>query len=101
MLNLLLFFLIFNGPSALAINYFRCDTSQDCAKAYGGCGRYFSVHRRYKELYEAKAHKGDRTSFCLPPKDIDNEYKYQGVPSCRKNRCLLTLSKQKSSEKQL
>lgn len=82
-----------------AINYYRCDQASDCTKAYGGCGRYFSVHKRYKELYEAKAHKGDRVSFCKAPTENDNLYKYQGRSVCRKQRCLLSLPKkeQKSS----
>lgn len=82
---------------ASAINYFRCDTTNDCTKAYGGCGRYFSVHKRYKELYEAKAHKGDRVAYCLKPRPIDDKYKMDGKPFCKKNRCLLTLKNNKKS----
>lgn len=76
-----------------AINYFRCDRTEDCGKVYGGCGRYYSVHRRYVELYEAKARKGDTVSFCKPPTELDQKYKLEGRPVCVKNKCRLTLKK--------
>ncbi len=90
---------LFLALPAQAINYFRCDQTQDCIKAYGGCGRYLSVHRRYKELYEAKAHKGDQVAFCLKPEEIDKKYKMQGQPLCQKNRCLLVLKSDEKSTK--
>ncbi len=86
---------------AQGINYFRCDRSEDCVKAYGGCGRYFSVHRRYKELYEAKAHKGDRVASCLASTPLDKRYKFEGTPSCRQQKCLLVLPTIKKEKKPL
>ena len=94
---LILFLAITVSCPSLAINYFRCDTTKDCVKAYGGCGRYFSVHKRYKELYEAKAHKGDRVASCLKPTEMDQKYKFEGHPFCKKNRCLLVLKDNKKS----
>ncbi len=87
--------LTFLPSTAFGINYFWCEKDENCVKAYGGCGRYFSVHRRYKELYEAKAHKGDKTSNCIAPQAIDKKMQREGVPKCRKKRCLLTLPKNK------
>lgn len=83
--------IIFSTSTGLAINYFRCDQSKDCTKAYGGCGRHFAVHRRYKELYEAKAHKSDKTVFCLKPTEIDVKVATEGQPICRNNHCFLSI----------
>ncbi len=98
MKSILVFLVFFMSSNSLAINYFRCDKTNDCAKAYGGCGRYFSVHKRYKELYEAKAHKGDRVANCLAPTKMDKKYKFEGAPVCNKNRCRLELPKKKKEE---
>lgn len=92
MLKLSLVFL-FSISSSQAINYFRCDKKIDCAKVYGGCGRYRSVHRRYKELYESKAHLGDKTANCLAPTDKDKKYKHFAQPTCVKKNCVLVLPK--------
>ena len=91
-----LFFFLLMGlfcQQSLAINYFRCEKTSDCVKAYGGCGRYLCVHKRYKELYEAKAHKSDKTSFCLPPGKEDRKRKHEGVVKCLNKRCRLLLPK--------
>lgn len=93
-----IFFTLLISFSAHGINYYRCDKTEDCAKAYGGCGRYFSVHRRYKELYEAKAHKGDKTVNCLAPTEMDKKYKFDGQPLCKKNKCLLVLPKKEEAK---
>lgn len=95
------FIIIFSASTASAINYFRCDATSDCVKAYGGCGRYFSVHQRYKELYEAKAHKGDKVSFCLKPTEVDDKVKMQGKPLCHKNRCLLSLKNNEENKTEI
>lgn len=88
---LLIFVFTLSFNSAEAINYYRCETTEDCAKAYGGCGRYLAVHKRYKELYEAKAHKADRVANCLAPTAKDRLRKHQGHLSCLKNSCRLLL----------
>ena len=90
--------LLMCSPS-FGINYFRCEKTQDCAKAYGGCGRYLSVHKRYKELYEAKAHKADRVANCLPPSKKDKDRKYDGEVSCLKQSCRLLIPDGKKSTK--
>lgn len=96
MLKILFFtFLITIAQNALAINYFRCEKTEDCAKTYGGCGRYLSVHKRYNELYEAKARKSDTTSFCMPPSDKDKERNEKGVVECLKQECRLILKANK------
>lgn len=81
------------GSSSYGINYFRCERDADCVKAYGGCGRYLSVHKRYKELYEAKAHKADKVANCLPPSARDKKRKFEGEISCLKQSCRLLLPK--------
>ncbi len=86
------------GTPAWGINYFRCDTTKNCAKVYGGCGRYDSVHRRYKELYEAKAREGDKVSNCLAPTERDKRIKHQGIPVCKNQRCGLKLPPKESTE---
>ncbi|MCB0378257.1 MAG: hypothetical protein KDD33_07170 [Bdellovibrionales bacterium] len=86
-------FSFLTGSQAWAINYFRCDKDSDCAKTYGGCGRYEAVHKRYKELYEAKARKSDTIAFCHKPKEKDYELAEKGVALCKKNRCHLILPK--------
>ena len=96
---ILIYVVTFFASPVFGINYFWCEKADDCVKAYGGCGRYFSVHRRYKELYEAKAHKGDRVSNCLAPTEIDKKYKFDGAPSCKKRKCLLVLPKNEAPEK--
>lgn len=80
-----------------AINYFRCQETKQCVKAYGGCGRYLSVHQRYKELYEAKAHKSDRVANCLPPSDRDKLIKFEGQPQCLKDQCRLLIPEPEES----
>lgn len=87
----LIFFL--EVQPVFAINYFRCEETADCVKAYGGCGRYLSVHRRYKELYEAKAHGADRVANCLPPTEKDKLRKFHGELLCQKQSCRLLLPK--------
>lgn len=79
------------APSLHAINYYWCEKDSDCVKAYGGCGRYLSVHRRYKELYEAKAHKSDKVASCLPPTEKDKIRKHEGVVTCYKGGCRLLM----------
>ena len=74
-----------------ALNYFRCEKKTDCAKVYAGCGRYDSVHIRYKELYGAKARKGDTVSFCAKPSIKDIELKENGQPACFKKNCRLMI----------
>ena len=69
--------------TTFAVNFFRCEKTEECVMAYTGCGRYLSVHRRYKELYEAKARKGDTTSFCIAPAEKDKELRLKGVAECR------------------
>ncbi len=91
-------FTFFIALNTYGINYFWCESDQNCVKAYGGCGRYFSVHQRYKELYEAKAHKADRVASCLAPQAIDKKLKHYGIPQCRKKRCLLTLPEDKKEK---
>ena len=99
-MKLLLVIIIFlTSFQAFSINYFRCEKTEDCAKAYGGCGRYLSVHKRYKELYEAKAHKADKVANCLPPSAKDKKRKFEGEISCLKQSCRLLLpTKAKSVE---
>ena len=87
-------FISFFCYSAMAINYFRCEKTSDCVKAYGGCGAYLAVHKRYKELYEAKAHKSDKVANCLPPTAKDKLRKHQGLVICRKKSCRLLLPDQ-------
>ena len=101
MLKYLLFplFLSLQAQPAFAINYFRCETTQDCVKAYGGCGRYLSVHRRYKELYEAKAHGADKVANCWPPTEKDKLRKFEGEVLCQKQSCRLLLPKKISTDK--
>lgn len=94
-----LFLVFFSSSPSWGINYFWCEKTENCVKAYGGCGRYFSVHQRFKELYEAKAHKGDQVSNCLAPREIDNMYKFDGKPLCKKNKCLLILPEDKQPKK--
>ena len=91
-------FLITFSQQVLAINYYWCEKSENCVKAYGGCGRYYSVHRRYKELYEAKAHKGDRTVNCLAPTKADKKYKHEGQPFCVKKACRLRLPEKETKK---
>lgn len=79
------------SSQAFALNYFRCQQTSQCVKAYGGCGRYLSVHQRYKELYEAKAHLGDRVANCLPPTEKDKIRKFDGQPQCLKDECRLII----------
>ncbi len=86
--------LIVNTPS-YSLNYFRCEETSDCVKAYGGCGRYLSLHKRYKELYEAKAHKGDTKSFCSPLSEKNKQLKLLGVPTCKNQKCFLTIKESK------
>ncbi|MCJ8276492.1 MAG: hypothetical protein MJK18_06605 [Bdellovibrionales bacterium] len=99
MLNLTSFFfiLVASFQPSWGINYFRCETTDNCAKAYVGCGRYGSVHKRYKELYEAKARKTDTTAFCLAPTDRDKKMRSEGVALCKKSECRLVLEKKKES----
>lgn len=98
MIRILVILIFFTAIPAEAINYFRCDKTSDCVKAYGGCGRYFSVHKRYKELYEAKAHKGDRVANCKKPTELDQKIKFEGAALCSRNKCLLSLKKKKSDQ---
>lgn len=95
-MKMLIFLAVFIvGFQAQAINYFWCEKNHDCVKAYGGCGRYLSVHKRYKELYEAKAHKSDKVANCLPPSKKDKIRKHEGVVQCRKMSCRLLLPPKK------
>lgn len=84
----LLFILIVSvlSQQTFAINFFRCKTTSDCTMAYTGCGRYLSVHKRYKELYEAKARKGDTSTFCIAPTQEDKELRARGEVECRENK---------------
>ncbi len=91
-------YLLLQVQPVLAINYFRCETTQDCVKAYGGCGRYLSVHRRYKELYEAKAHGADKVANCLPPTEKDKLRKFHGELLCQKQSCRLLLPNKITTE---
>jgi hypothetical protein len=88
---LLIMMFVFPAWPSYAINYFRCDQTSDCIKAYGGCGRYLSVHRRYKELYEAKAHNSDKVASCLPPTEKDKIRKHQGQVVCHQQSCRLLM----------
>lgn len=99
MVKVFLFVVAFllSSSEAVAINFFRCETNEDCAKVYIGCGRYGSVHKRYKELYEAKARKGDTVSFCRAPEQKDKELREKGVFECKKKACRLYLPESKSS----
>ena len=96
----ILFLLLFIPSQSFAINYFRCDKTDDCSKAYGGCGRYYSVHKRYKELYEAKAKEGDKVANCLAPTELDEKMRVEANPICKKNRCYLSLKKNKGKKAQ-
>lgn len=86
---------IFISP-VFGINYFRCENSQDCVKAYGGCGRYLSVHRRYRDLYQAKAKEGDKVSACRKPEPKDELKKMKGEPYCIQNHCQLIVPEDQS-----
>ena len=87
----LLSLLFLSSMNLNALNYFRCEKNSDCAKAYSGCGRYLSVHKRYRELYAAKAHEGDKVSHCLAPTKRDKEYKHKAFSRCVRKNCVLVL----------
>ena len=92
--TVLFIIVLFSFSTAFALNYYRCEKDEDCARAYGGCGRYLSVHKRYKELYEAKARKSDTTAFCLPPSEVDKARNQNGKVQCLKQECRLLLPKE-------
>ena len=77
--------------TAFGINYFWCKEQVNCVRAYGGCGRHLSVHRRYKELYEAKARKSDTVAYCLPPSNKDKVRSSEGIVKCLKGDCRLLM----------
>ena len=90
-MSMFLIILQLSFSPSFGINYFRCQETKQCVKAYGGCGRYLSVHRRYKELYEAKAHLADKTANCLPPTEKDRVRKHEGEVKCLKDSCRLLM----------